>query len=381
MAGKRKSSGRTSTAKRGRGSSAARAAVSSPFNPVLSEETTFRGRGRPRTTGQSRELSVITCDRRADEARSSSSEQDQEPNESTTSQSRFFASNHIPPMQSTTPQSSVSSVAILPVQNNVSLVPGGPLSLTPELLQQCIRYFSTQLPSAASLPTTPSANDVSPLLSTNVLDHEVRNATDNGQRIDDQLETNDAAVDSDTEIEREDSTTPSIENANEQIQSTSNANRLVRKRDIRFNQVKGRANQGDTTARVYRNQLSSYSVLSAKMKYNLNVNVEIKLFPNVRMLSPGEESRKDSSGNKIEAFELPNFNHITGMKIHGKVVSKFVPGKKSDPEIKKIVQSLYSSLFPYTGYYPCSAFLNSFTTILVERYSGLHDEQSPAEML
>lgn len=84
--------------------------------------------------------------------------------------------------------------------------------------------------------------------------------------------------------------------------------------------------ENNPAARVFRNQLSSYNVTSAKMKYNLNLNLSLRLFPKKRMLSAGEQPRKDNHGNSIDAFELRSFDHINGIKSFGQIVSNFVPG-------------------------------------------------------
>lgn len=126
----------------------------------------------------------------------------------------------------------------------------------------------------------------------------------------------DNGVDEDFELRQSLQNETPIESAS----NSSNVNRTVRRRDIRFEQVKANATQHNLATRVFRNQLSSYSVTSAKMKYNLNLNLELRQFPKTRMLSPGEHPRKDSEGRNIEAFELPDLNHIFGIKRYGSVV-------------------------------------------------------------
>lgn len=179
--------------------------------------------------------------------------------------------------------------------------------------------------------------------------------------------------------QNEDSFVTNSSTLNASAESTTNglnANRTIRNRDIRFSKVKENATQDNPAIKVFRNQLSSYSVTSAKEKYNLNLNLNLKPFPKERMLSASEQPRKDNHGNNSEAFELPNFDHINGIKSFGQVVSRFVPGKRSDPVMKEVCQTVFSKLFHYTGYYPSSTFFISFTAILVDRYCGLQDGQT-----
>lgn len=296
------------------------------------------------------------------------------------------ASSFLPPTLAIAPStfvhnSSSSRQSGIGTQSLLSFIP-------PELLQQlssAIMQFSSSslLPAASTQSKNPQNSSETVLFDdehlTGEIHAEVEPSIADTQIREDENSVNQATDNVDLDV-NEDFIEPnqSLQNetSGESVPNSSNVNRIVRRRDIRFEQVKASATQHSLTARVFRNQLSSYNVTSAKMKYNLNLNMELRPFPKTRMLSPGEHPRKDNDGRSIEAFELPNLDHILDIKVYGAVTSTFVAGKKSDPVIKEVSQSVYSKLFPYTGYYPCSTFIANFTTVLVERYCGLHDEQS-----
>lgn len=284
---------------------------------------------------------------------------------------------------SSTGQSEVETRSLLP-------------SMPPELLKQLSSVIMQFSPGFSHPAPSTQVSFLQNSAATDSLDED-RNQSTTTEQLTERTQVEASASFSGIQIEEEENlTNRSIENVDNSVNeesfephlssqnetfaqsasNDSNVNRIIRSRDVRFEQVKANATQHNLASRVFRNQSSSYSVTSAKMKYNLNLNVDIRPFPKSRMLSPGEPPRKDNEGRNVEAFELPDLNHIPGIKVYGLIVSKFVPGKKSDPVIKEVSQRVYSKLFPYTGYYPCSTFLGNFTTILVERYCGLHDEQT-----